>query len=71
MKLILAAVFSLALMPIMALAQDLDEGFVAAQAGDYASALREWMPLAQQGNASAQFNLGFCPSSEILGQLAA
>ena len=26
--------------------------------GDYATALREWKPLAKQGNASAQFNLG-------------
>ena len=26
--------------------------------GDYATALREWKPLAKQGNADAQFNLG-------------
>ena len=26
--------------------------------GDYATALREWRPLAEQGNAEAQFNLG-------------
>jgi len=25
---------------------------------DYATALREWKPLAEQGNADAQFNLG-------------
>ncbi len=28
------------------------------QRGDYATALREWRPLAEQGNAEAQFNLG-------------
>jgi TPR repeat protein len=26
--------------------------------GDYATALREWRPLAEQGNAAVQFNLG-------------
>ena len=30
----------------------------AAKRGDYATALREWKPLAEQGNADAQFNLG-------------
>ena len=28
------------------------------QRGDYATALREWRPLAEQGNPEAQFNLG-------------
>ncbi len=28
------------------------------QPGDYATALREWRPLAERGNAKAQFNLG-------------
>ena len=31
---------------------------MAGAAGDYATALREWRPFAEQGNASAQFNLG-------------
>jgi TPR repeat protein len=35
-----------------------DEGLAAAYAGDYATALREWKPLAEQGDADAQFNLG-------------
>ncbi len=35
------------------------EGFAAYQRGDYATALREWRPLAEQGNANAQTNLGF------------
>ena len=34
-----------------------DEGMVAYKRGDYATALREWRPLAEQGNALAQFNL--------------
>ncbi len=35
-----------------------DEGMAAAKRGDYATALREWRPLAKQGNAKAQHNLG-------------
>ena len=35
-----------------------NEGLAAAEAGDYATALREWWPLAEQGNAYAQFYLG-------------
>ena len=40
-------------------AQDYYKGFAAWQAGDYATALQEWLPLAEQGDAEAQFNLGF------------
>ncbi|MEK9941784.1 MAG: tetratricopeptide repeat protein [Gammaproteobacteria bacterium] len=39
-------------------AQDFQKGVEAAQKGDFATALREWRPLAEQGNATAQFNLG-------------
>lgn len=41
------------------LAQDYDKGLAAAQSGDFATALKEWRPLAEQGNAEAQLNLGF------------
>jgi TPR repeat protein len=41
-----------------AFSADYQKGMTAAQSGDYATALREWTPLAKQGNASAQFNLG-------------
>ena len=41
-----------------AYAQDWDKGLAAYQAGDYATALREWRPLAEQGNAMAQYVLG-------------
>ena len=37
---------------------DFDEGMAAAKRGDYATALREWRPLADQGEARAQHNLG-------------
>ncbi len=34
------------------------EGMAAYYRGDYATALREWHPLAMQGNAKAQYSLG-------------
>jgi hypothetical protein len=37
---------------------DFEAGVAAARAGDYATALREWQPLAESGNRDAQFNLG-------------
>jgi len=36
---------------------DFEAGVAAARAGDYATALREWRPLAESGNRDAQFNL--------------
>ena len=40
----------------MSAGADFQKG-AAAQRGDYATALREWKPLAELGNASARFNL--------------
>ena len=37
---------------------DFREGVDAARRGDYATALKEWGPFAEQGNAIAQYNLG-------------
>ena len=37
---------------------DFQKGLAAAQSGDYATALRELTPLAEQGDADAQSNLG-------------
>ena len=37
---------------------DFQKGFTSHESGDYATALREWTPLAEQGNANAQVNLG-------------
>ena len=38
---------------------DIQEGYAAYERGDYATALREFRPLARQGDASAQITLGF------------
>jgi TPR repeat protein len=45
-----------AISPVVA--YDFDKGLAAAQAGDYATALQELRPLAEQGNADAQFFIG-------------
>ncbi len=37
---------------------DFQAGTYAYKSGDFATALREWRPLAEQGNAHAQFYLG-------------
>ena len=36
--------------------QDYHKGYAAAQSGNFATALREWTPLAKQGNVNAQYN---------------
>ena len=41
-----------------AFSADFQKGVDAYESGDYATALREWTPLAEQGNADAQVNLG-------------
>ncbi len=58
MKRILATVFLCLLLATPACA-GYDEGMEAHKRGDFAAALREWRPLAEQGNADAQYNLGF------------
>ncbi len=61
MKAILRSGFlALAIMALAvpANAGPLDDGLTAAQRGDYATALRLWRPLAEQGDARAQNNLG-------------
>ena len=37
---------------------DIDDSLAAAQRGDFVTALQEWRPLAEQGHAKAQNNLG-------------
>ena len=57
MKLLSALAVSLILAgPVSA--QDWDKGFAAYNAGDYATALQELRPLAEQGDAGAQGMLG-------------
>ena len=48
------------LVAVMATARaDFQEGYAAYERGDYATALREFRALAEQGDAGAQNNLGF------------
>jgi TPR repeat protein len=42
----------------MSASADFQKGLTAAQSGGYATALREWTPLAKQGDADAQHKLG-------------
>ena len=42
----------------MSVSGDWEKGYAAYKGGDYATALREWEPLAIQGDADAQTNLG-------------
>jgi TPR repeat protein len=57
MKRVLFSLVSILLLVAPAWA-GLDEGRAAYERGDYLAALREWKPLAEQGLASAQYNLG-------------
>ena len=58
-RLLTLSVFLLsALVSSSSLSADFATGLDAYQRGDYASAFEEWIPLAEQGNASAQYNLG-------------
>jgi len=43
---------------------DLQKGWGAYEIGDYATALKEWKPLAEQGNLCAQYNLGVMYQTE-------
>lgn len=49
---------ALMLTSLAAAAQDLDAGDEQNNAGDYATLLPEYLGLAEQGNSTAQFNLG-------------
>ena len=57
MRRLLAAI-TLSLCAWTAVAGPLEDGLAAALAGDYPTAMRLWRPLADQGNAIAQRNLG-------------
>ncbi len=51
---------------IMAHGADFDAGYKAYQRGDYATALRIFRQLADQGDAKAQYNLG-APCTKMVG----
>ena len=58
MRRILAGVVLSLMLTGGAAAGPFEEGWAAYQRGDYATAVRVWRPLAEQGNARAQTNLG-------------
>ena len=55
---LLSCLLSLSWLPATSFA-GFDEGLTAYKKGDFATALREWKPLAEQGSISAQLNLAF------------
>ena len=57
-KIITGLLLSLLLGSGVAVAADFSVGLQAAQSGDFKASLFEWTPLAKQGNAQAQTNLG-------------
>ena len=52
---VVASLLILLALPVWA---DFQNGLDAYNRGDFATALKEWQPLAEHGNASAQYNLG-------------
>jgi len=54
----LALFFALSLMAATSQASDIGQGYQAYQSGDYQQAYAIWKPLAEQGDAEAQFYLG-------------
>ena len=57
-RFILALWFILIMLAAPISAQDFQKGLEAAQSGDFATALKEWKPLSEQGDADAQYSLG-------------
>ena len=59
-RLFLSSILLLTVMvsPSGSFGADFQKGMDAAQRGDFATALKEWKPLAEQGDAPAQYNLG-------------
>ena len=55
---LLACLTAILLMASPVAAADFDKGALAYQRGDYATALKEWRPLAEMGDSDAQYNLG-------------
>jgi TPR repeat protein len=53
-----AAILLWSMLAFPALGADFAKGLSAYEKGDYAAALNEWKPLAADGNAAAEFNLG-------------
>ena len=58
MRTVLAALTALMLFAASVVAGDFEDGFAAHKGGSYQKAFRLWKPLAEQGDATAQNNLG-------------
>lgn len=58
MKIFATSILACALMMNIAAHAGYDEGVAASQNGDYQRALSEWLPLAKQGQANAQYDVG-------------
>ena len=58
MRIVLMTVMFVAIAAAVS-AQDFNKGLAAYNSGDYATALKEWKPLAEQGDASAQYQMGY------------
>jgi len=56
-KVVMSVGVVLATLSLSVNASNYNEGFIAAESGNYKSALQEWGPLAEKGHAVAQFNL--------------
>ena len=59
MRTLLAALTALMLFATPVAAGDFEDAFAAHKAGDFQKAFQLWKPLAEQGNAEAQFNVGY------------
>jgi TPR repeat protein len=57
-NLIIGLTLSLLMVVGVAITADFGKGLSAAQSGDFKTALSEWTPLAEQGHAESQNNLG-------------
>ena len=58
LKRIVGLLLVLLVLAVPAAADDFEEGSRAYDRGDYTTAYKKWAPLAEQGDADAQFNLG-------------
>ena len=56
------------LLSFQAAQASLSKGLAAAQSGDFATAYELWLPMAERGDAAAQFNLGLLHSKQLIPQ---
>ena len=64
-KIIIGLTLSILLGSGVVVAADFNKGLEAYNSGDFKTALSEWTPIAEQGDASTQFNLGVMYESGI------